>query len=142
MFREFLKKDIQAIFEIDQVDFANEASNFGQELGCILIVIDQDGVKNNFRQGENYFFVVGRIEYLQDQTQTNFGFFSQRLALSKFKTKGAFRLLDREGNEALNSDDSLRLLVKKSQKFSYRISIPYNAPIGEIEGLSLNLTVN
>lgn len=141
MFRNFLKKDLTAIFDTENVDFSNNVSNFGQELGCILVAIDQDGVKNNFRDGENYFSVVGRIEYMQDQTETNFGFFSQRLALSKFKTKGNFRLLDRESNESLNEDESLRLIVKKSQKFSYRISIPYNEPIGSIEELNLELSI-
>lgn len=141
MFKEFLKKDLKAIFETKSVDFANAISNFGAELGCLLIVIDQDGVKNNFRDGENYFAVSGSIEYLQDQTQTNFGFFSQRMILNRYKTKGDFKLIGRESNEPLGNDpsnDSNRLIVKKSQKFSYRISIPYNKPIGEIEGLELS----
>lgn len=142
MFREFLKKDLIGIFETKSVDFANAISNFGAELGCLLIVIDQDGVKNNFRDGENYFAVSGTIEYLQDQTQTNFGFFYQRINLNRFKTKGDFKLIGRESNEPLGNDpsnDSIRLIVKKTQKFSYRISIPYNKPIGNIEGLDLNI---
>jgi len=76
------------------------------------------------------------LEIIEDQTQTNFGFFAQRMALSKYKTEGNFRLLDRESNEPLNSETE-RLLVKKSQKFSYRIAIPYNPPIGEIEELQI-----
>ncbi len=145
MFREFLKKDLKAIFEAKSVDFANAVANFGGELGCILVVVDQDGVKNNFREGESYFSVIGTIEYLQDQTQTNFGFFSQRMAMSNYKTKGTFRLLDRESNEPLGNDpnsDAVRLVVKKSQKFSYRISIPYNKPIGNIESVDMELSVD
>lgn len=144
MFKEYLKKDLKAIFETKSVDFANAVSNFGSELGCLLVVIDQEGVKNNFQDGENYFSVVGSIEYLQDQTQTNFGFFSQRMALSKYKTAGTFRLINRESNEPLGNDpnnDSVRLIVKKSQKFSYRISIPFNAPIGDISGLELETSI-
>ena len=62
MFKEYLKKDLKAIFETKSVDFANAVSNFGSELGCLLVVIDQEGVKNNFQDGENYFAVVGSIE--------------------------------------------------------------------------------
>jgi hypothetical protein len=144
MFKEFLKKDLIAIFETESVDFANAVANFGSELGCILIVIDQDGVKNNFRDGENYFSVIGTLEYLQEQKETNFGFFTQRIFLSKYKTKGKFKLLDRESNEAIANDannDSMRLLVKKSQKFNYRISIPYNAPLGNIANLELQTSL-
>jgi len=145
MFREFLKKDLAAIFEIKQVDFSNSLPEFGQELGCLFVVIDQDGVKNNFREGENYFSVVGTLELIQDQTQTNFGFFNQRMALSKYQSKGTLRLIERESNEplsAIGSNDADRLLVKKSQKFSYRISIPYNPAIGEIESVEMNLVVD
>lgn len=138
MFREFLKKDLLGIFEKERVDFTNSFPSFSQELGCLFVIIDQDGIKNNFREGENYFAVSGTIEFLQDTTQTNFGFFSQRMALSKFETEGTFRLIGRESNEPLSGDGE-RLLVKKSQKFSYRIAIPYNKPIGEIETLELEL---
>ena len=145
MFKKFLEKDLFGIFEIANISFENAVANFGEELGCLLVAVDQDGVKSNFREGENYFSVIGTIEYLQDQTQTNFGFFAQRMAMSKFKTKGTFRLLDRESNEPLGNDpnnDSKRLIVKKSQKFSYRISIPYNKPIGEIESVEMELSVD
>lgn len=143
MFKEYLKKDLQAIFETESVDFANSLGHFGSELGCILVVVDQDGVKNNFREGENYFAVTGTIEYLQDQTQTKFGFFSQRMAMTQYKPKGTFRLIERESNETLAGDgnnDANRLVVKKSQKFSYRVSIPYNAPLGKIESVEMELT--
>ena len=132
MFREFLKKDLKAIFEKKRVDFSNSLPEFGQEMDCLFVVIDQDGVKNNFREGENYFRVVGTMEIIEDQTQTNFGFFNQRMALSKYESEGKIKLLGRESNEPLNSETE-RLLVKKSQKFMYQISIPYNPPIGEIE---------
>jgi hypothetical protein len=144
MFKEFLKKDLMALFETESIDFANSIGDFGSELGCMLVVIDQEGVKNNFRDGENYFSVIGTLEYFQDQTQTNFGFFNQRIFLSKYKTKGKFRLIGRESNEEVSNDpngDSMRLLVKKSQKFNYRISIPYNAPIGDIESLELQISL-
>jgi len=141
MFREFLKKDLMAIFEKESVDFSNSIVEYGQELGCLFVVIDQDGIKNNFRDGENYFSVVGTIEFIEDSTQTSFGFYSQRMALSKYEFKNRFKLLGRESNEPLNSE-SERILIKKSQKFIYRISIPYNAPIGNIEELETNLIVN
>lgn len=144
MFKEFLKKDLMAIFETESVDFANQIGNFGSELGCLLVVIDQDGVKNNFKDGENYFSIVGTLEYFQDQTQTNFGFFNRRMFLTKYKTKGKLVLLDRESNEAISNDpsnDSIRLVVKKSQKFNYRISIPFNAPIGDIESIELQTSL-
>jgi hypothetical protein len=134
MFRKFLEKDLTAIFERERVDFSNSLVEFGQELDCLFVVIDQDGVKNHFRTGENYFSVVGTIELLEDETLTNFGFFSQRMALSQYKPDGKFILLGRESNESL-ANESERILVKKSQKFSYRISIPYNPAIGEIEQL-------
>ena len=142
MFREFLKKDLAAIFEKDEVEFSNALSHFESELGLLYIIIDQDGVKNNFREGENYFSVVGTLEFLDDQAQTSFGFFSQRMALSKYKPTGTLRLLDRESSESLSYSDSDRILIKKSQKFSYRISIPYNPPIGEIEGVINSITYN
>jgi len=144
VFREFLKKDLIAIFEKEEVDFLNSLAHFGSELGCLFVVIDQDGVKNNFRDGENYFSIVGTVEFLEDQTQTGFGFFSQRMALSQYKSKGDFKLLGRESNEPIANDsnhDSDRIVIKKSQKFSYRISIPYNKPIGNIEGLETELVV-
>jgi hypothetical protein len=136
MFRKYLKKDLFGIFEIEQIDFANTPAHFNSELKMLSVVVDQDGIRTIPRQGEIYFSVVGTIEFVQDQTQTNFGFFAQRMMLSQFKTKGTFRLLDKESNETLASDsnnDADRILVKKSQKFSYRISIPFNPAIGEIE---------
>jgi len=132
VFRKFLEKDVAAIFEKERVDFSNSSLPEGQELDCLFVVIDQDGVKNNFREGENYFSVVGSLEIIEDQTLTAFGFFNQRMALSKYETAGTLRLLGRESNEPMASD-SARILVKKSQKFSYRIAILYNTPIGEIE---------
>lgn len=141
MFRKFLEKDLAGIFETKRVDFSNSLLEFGQELDCLFVVIDQDGVKNHFRTGENYFSVTGTIELIQDSTQTGFGFFNQRMALSQFETKGDFKLIGRESNEPLDSETE-RLLIKKSQKFMYRISIPYNPAIGEIEDFeisSLNL---
>lgn len=141
MFCKFLEKDLKGIFEKKRVSFSNSLPDFGQEMDCLFVVIDQDGVKNNFRTGENYFSVVGTIEIIEDQTQTNFGFFSQRKALSQYQTKGTFRLLGRESNEPMQSE-SARILVKKSQKFSYRISIPYNPAIGEIEELDLQAVMN
>jgi hypothetical protein len=144
MFKEFLKKDLIAIFETESVDFANGVGNFGSELGCLLVVLDQDGIKSNFRDGESYFSVVGTLEYVQDQTQTKFGFFNERIFLSKFETKGKFKLLDRESNEAIANDpnnDAMRLLVKKSQKFNYRISIPFNEPIGDIESVGFQTSL-
>lgn len=136
MFKEFLKKDFNGVFE-REVDFSNALSHFGSELKVLMIIIDQDGIKNNFRDGENYFSVIGTMEIVDDAKQTNFGFFNQRMALSKFETAGKITLLGRESNEPLNNPDSDRLLVKKSQKFNYRISIPYNKPIGEIEELEI-----
>jgi hypothetical protein len=136
MFKKFLEKDLTAIFERERVDFSNSLTDFGQELDCLFVVIDQDGVKNNFRDGENYFSVVGTIEIIDDQTLTGFGFFNQRMALSRYQSEGKLILLDRESNEPMASD-SARILVKKSQKFSYRIAIPYNPPIGEIEELEI-----
>lgn len=136
MFREYLKKDLFGIFGIEQIDFANNPAHFGSELKTLFVVLDQDGIKNNVRQGENYFAVTGTLEFVQDKTQTNFGFFSQRKALSNFKTKGTLYLLNGESNDTLASDSdqvSDRILVKKSQKFSYRIAIPFNPAIGEIE---------
>lgn len=141
MFREFLKKDLIGIFEKSEVDFSNTFPEFGQELNCLFVIIDQDGVKNNFRDGENYFSVSGTIEFIQDSTQTNFGFFNQRMALTQFETKGTFRLIGRESNEPLNSESG-RILVKKSQKFSYRISIAYNKPIGQIESLDVQVEMD
>jgi hypothetical protein len=144
MFKQFLKKDLQALFETESVDFANGVGNFGSELGCLLVVLDQDGIKSNFRDGESYFSVVGTLEYVQDQTQTKFGFFNERIFLSKFETKGKFKLLDRESNEAIANDpnnDAMRLLVKKSQKFNYRISIPFNPPIGDIESVEFQTSL-
>jgi hypothetical protein len=137
MFREFLKKDLIAIFEIQQVDFSNSLAHFESELQILNVVIDPEGVKNNFRDGENYFAVDGTIEYLSDQTQTNFGFFNQRMILSQYKSKGDFKLIGRESNDQLANDSELvsdRLIIKKSQKFCYRISIPFNKPIADIEG--------
>jgi len=136
MFREFLKKDLTGIFEKSEVDFSNSLIEAGQEANCLFVVIDQDGVKNNFRNGENYFSVIGTLEFIQDSTETNFGYFNQRMALSQFETKGKFILIGRESNEPL-SQETKRLLVKKSQKFSYRIAIPYNPSIGEIEELEI-----
>lgn len=144
MFRSFLEKDLQAIFEKKRVDTSNNPAHFLSELGVLFVVIDQDGVKNNFRQGENYFSVTGTLEFLEDKTQTNFGFFNQRMNLSQYKAKGTLRLLGREGSETLANDanlDSDRILVKKTQKFSYRISIPYNPAIGNIESLETHLVV-
>lgn len=140
MFREFLKKDLIAIFEKKRVDFSNSIVEYGQELGCLFVVIDQDGVKNNFRDGENYFSVVGTLEFIDDSTQTSFGFYNQRMTLSKYEFINRLKLLGRESNEPLNSE-SERLLIKKSQKFSYRISISYNKPIGNIESLETELIV-
>jgi len=140
MFREFLKKDLIAIFEKKRVDFSNSLISFGQELGCLFVVIDQDGIKNIFREGENYFSVVGTLEFLEDTTQTSFGFFNQRMALSHYEYVDRLKLLGRESNEPVNSETE-RLLIKKSQKFSYRISIPYNKPIGNIEGLETELII-
>lgn len=136
MFRKFLEKDLKAIFEAERVEFANSIGEVGQELGCIFVVIDPEGVKNNFREGENYFSVVGTLEFIQDESQTSFGFFNQRMALTKYEAAGNLRLLNRESNESLSNESSI-LLVKKSQKFSYRIAIPYNPPIGEIEELEI-----
>lgn len=140
MFREFLKKDLIGIFEKEEVDFSNSPSHLESELGVIFVVIDPDGVKNHFRNGENYFSVIGKIEFLDDATHTSFGFFSQRMALSKYESVGNFRLIGRESNDSV-SDEGERLLVKKSHDFSYRISIPYNKSIGYIEGLDGNLVV-
>ena len=140
MFRKFLEKDLQGIFETKAVDFSNSLPDFGQELGCLFVIIDQDGVKNNFRQGENYFSVIGTIELIQDLRQTSFGFFSQRVALTKFETKGDLKLIGRESNDPLGGE-SERILIKKSQKFIYRIAIPYNPAIGEIEGFEIS-TIN
>ncbi len=137
MFKKYLKKDLFGIFEIEEIDFANNPAHFGSELKTLFVVVDQDGIKTNVRQGEIYFSVTGTIEFMQDQTQTNFGFFAQRMALTQFKTKGTFRLLEREDNQTLandNNNDANRILVKKSQKFSYRISIPFNPAIGNISG--------
>jgi hypothetical protein len=136
MFRKFLEKDLKAIFEADRVEFSNSIGDFGQELGCLFVVIDPEGVKNNFREGENYFSVVGTLEFIQDESQTSFGFFNQRMALTKYEAAGNLRLLNRESNESLSNESAI-LLVKKSQKFSYRIAIPYNPPIGEIEELEI-----
>lgn len=141
MFREFMQKDLLGIFEKQRVDFSSSLANLGSELGTLFVVIDQDGIKNSFREGENYFSVVGTIEFLEDKTQTSFGFFSQRMALSKYEAKGKFVLLGRESNEAVNSEAG-RTLINKSQKFSYRIAIPYNKPLGEIESLTLELETN
>ncbi len=47
MFKEYLKKDLKAIFETKSVDFANAVSNFGSELGCLFVVIDQE--QRNFQ---------------------------------------------------------------------------------------------
>jgi len=141
MFREFLKKDLIGIFEKSEVEFSNSLVEVGQEANCLFVVIDQDGVKNNFRSGENYFSVTGTLEFIQDSTETNFGYFNQRMALSQFETEGKFILIGRESNEPLNSETE-RLLVKKSQKFSYRISIPYNAALGQIEDLELQGFIN
>tara|TARA_R110000851_G_scaffold184676_3_gene334042 strand:- start:415 stop:840 length:426 start_codon:yes stop_codon:yes gene_type:complete len=141
MFREFLEKDLAAIFEKERINFLNSLPSFGSELGVLFVIVDEDGIKNNFRTGENYFSVVGTIEFLDDATQTSFGFFNQRMALSKYKTAGNFRLLGRESNESLSGDGGI-ILVKKSQKFSYRIATPYNPAIGEIEGLITNLNTN
>lgn len=139
MFREFLEKDLAAIFEKERVNFLNSLPPYGSELGILFVIVDEDGIKNNFRTGENYFSVVGTIEFLDDATQTSFGFFNQRMALSKYKTAGNFRLLGRESNESLSGDGGI-ILIKKSQKFSYRIAIPYNPAIGEIESLELQLS--
>lgn len=136
MFRKFLKKDLQAIFEIENVDFSNSLSHFESELQLLNVVIDQDGIKNNFRTGENYFSVDGTLEYLCDQTQTGFGFFTQRMNLSLYQSKGDLKLIGRESNEPISNDSDLisdRLIIKKSQKFCYRISIPYNPAAGKIE---------
>lgn len=132
MFRKFLEKDLKGIFEAERVEFSNSLGEVGQELGCLFVVIDSEGVKNNFREGENYFSVVGTLEFIQNQSQTSFGFFNQRMSLTKYEAAGNLRLLNRESNESLNGDSEI-LLVKKSQKFSYRITIPYNKPLGEIE---------
>ncbi len=134
MFKKFLEKDLKAIFEADRVEFSNSITDYGEELGCLFVVIDPEGVKNNFREGENYFSVVGTLEFIQDQSQTSFGFFNQRMALTKYEAAGNLRLLNRESNESLGGDSAI-LLVKKSQKFSYRIAIPYNPPLGDIEEL-------
>jgi hypothetical protein len=136
MFRKYLEKDLMGVFEKDKVSFSASLAHYGSELQRLFIVLDQDGIKNNFREGENYFSVVGTIEFLDDNTLTSFGFFSQRMALSKFETAGNLKLLGRESNESLSLEGE-RLLIKKSQKFSYRIAIPYNKPIGEIEELQL-----
>lgn len=140
MFKKFLEKDLKAIFEKERVDFSNSIGHFGSELGVLFVVIDQDGVKNNFRTGENYFSVVGTLEFIDDDTQTNFGFFNQRMSLTKYESKGKLYLLGRESNEALNVAESDRILVKKSQKFLYQISIPYNPAIGNIESVDLVLS--
>jgi hypothetical protein len=139
MFRKFLEKDLKAIFEKERVDFSNSLVNEGQELDCLFVVIDQDGVKNNFRTGENYFSVVGTLEIIEDQKLTAFGFYNQRMSLSKYETKGKLILLGRESNESLGSDLG-RILIKKSQKFSYRIAIPYNPALGEIDELITSIT--
>lgn len=136
MFKKFLEKDLKAIFEADRVEFSNSIGDYGQELGCLFVVIDPEGVKNNFRESENYFSVVGTLEFIQDQSQTSFGFFNQRMALTKYEAAGDLKLFNRESNESLTGDSEI-LLVKKSQKFSYRIAIPYNPPIGEIEELEI-----
>jgi len=136
MFKEFLKKDLAAIFEKEEVDFLNSSGN-NQENSCLFVVLDQDGVKNNFRSGENYFSVTGTLEVIEDQTLTSFGFFNKRMALSKYESSGVLRLLGRESSEPTSSETQ-RILVKKSQKFNYRISIPYNPAIGEIEELEIN----
>ena len=141
MFRDFLIKDLIAIFEKERVDFSSALANLGSELGVLFVVLEQDGMKNSFREGENYFSVTGNIEFLDDTTQTSFGFFSQRMALTKYKSSGKFILLDRESNEAINSEAG-RILIKKSQRFNYKISIPYNPPLGEIESLRLELQTN
>tara|TARA_R110000787_G_scaffold130064_4_gene241993 strand:- start:1003 stop:1428 length:426 start_codon:yes stop_codon:yes gene_type:complete len=141
MFREYLKKDLLGIFEKERVNFTSALSNLGSELGAIFVLIEQDGVKNSFRTGENYFSVTGSIEFLVDKTQTVFGFFSQRMALSRYETAGKFILLDRESNESINFGVG-RILIKKSQRFSYRVAIPYNKAPGNITELELELNIN
>ena len=141
MFKKYLEKDLIGIFEKKRVDFSNSLTNLGAELETLFVVIDEEGIKNNFREGENYFSVVGAIEFLADKTQTAFGFFNQRMALSKFETAGQFRLLGRESNEATQNEAGM-ILTKKSQKFSYRIAIPFNPAIGEIESLDLTSITN
>lgn len=137
MFRKYLEKDLEGIFE-KEVEFSNSLLKFGSELGVIFVVLDQDGIKNNFREGENYFSVLGSVEIVNDAKQTNFGFFNQRKSLNKFEAFGEFRLLGRESNESISNSDSERILIKKSQRFNYRISIPYNKSIGDIEEITFN----
>jgi hypothetical protein len=132
MIREILKKDLAGIFQISRIDFSNSLIDGEQELDNLFVIIDQDGIKNNFRQGENYFALTGTLEIINDQTVTDFGYFSQRKALTKFEARGKLQLIGRESNEPLETGTE-RLLIKKSQKFIYRVSIPYNKPIGEIE---------
>ena len=140
MFRKSLEKDLGAIFEKERVSFSNDLAHFESELGTLFVVIDQNGVKNNFRDSESYFKVTGTLEFIDDKDSTDFGFFSQRMILSKYQAAGKLYLVDRESSESLNKEDSDVILVKKSQKFLYLISIPCNEPIGEIEGLTFQQT--
>lgn len=138
MFQKFLEKDLKAIFEKERVQFSNSSTHFGSELNTLFVIIEQDGIKNNFRDGENYFSINGSIEFLEDVKNTEFGFFNQRVSLSKYESAGNLMLLGRESNEQTNAE-SERLLISKSQSFLYKISIPYNPAIGEIEELTLKL---
>lgn len=127
MFRPKFEECLKNIFELDRVIYGNISE--GSEQNAVYVSITS--VKSSPKNGEIYFRVNGTLGINAEAVNYNYGYLKQRckLADKKYKQYFGFSSVDNNVNFTIYED----FFVKPTLDFTFRISLPYNPPIGKIQ---------
>lgn len=132
MFRPKLEQCLKGIFEVDRVIYENVAE--GAEQNAVYVSITN--IKTSPKDGQCYFRVNGTLGINAEAVNYTYGYLKQRCKLAdKSLTKYfGFASNDNNVNFAVYDD----FYVKPTLDFTFRVSIPWNPPVGKIEYAKIN----
>lgn len=132
MFRPKLEECLKGIFEVDRVIYGSIAE--GSEQNAVYVSITN--IKTSPKDGECYFRVNGTLGINAEAVNYKYGYLKQRcrLAPKELTRYFGFASNDNNINFAVWDDN----YIKPTIDFTFRVSIPWNPPIGKIQFKKIN----
>ena len=126
MFRPILEKKIKDIFGLPAVRYGsiNERSEKN------VVWVEIFSVKTSPRDGDIYFRVSGRLGINATASNYKFGFLKERIGKATAEARKGMFFSSVDDN--ISFTDYNDEFVKPTVDFTFRVSLPYDPPSGEI----------
>ena len=129
MFRESLKENLKAIFDLKKVTFDQVGESLEQE--CIFIEIDNS--VNAIQEYKETAKVNGRLRIFASQDKLPYGYFQKKIQSAPTEyTKDLF-FYDIEGNTNIQNN-----IVERTMSFQYLFTSQHDPNLGTITSIELS----